>query len=131
MGRTATLRILAGLTAILLPLEAQTVTGTILGTITDASGARISGAGVTVVNDLTGERHTTSTSVMGDYLVVALPVGNYRVEVESQGFKKYVRQGIVLEVNQNARVDAKLELGAVTQEVVVRGNAAAVDTHEV
>jgi outer membrane receptor for ferrienterochelin and colicin len=52
------------------------------------------------------------------------------VEVESQGFKKYVHRGVVLEINQNARVDVKLELGAVTQEVVVQGDVASVDTHQ-
>jgi hypothetical protein len=114
-----------------LRLQAQVVTGTILGSITDASGARISGAGVTVTNDLTGEKHTATTTPTGDYVVTALPVGNYRVEVEAQGFKKYLRKGIVLEVNQNARIDAQLELGTVSQcrakahrAGVARGNPA-------
>src|SRR5579872_6948202 len=112
-------------------IDAQTVTGTILGTVLDTTGARVAAATVTAINELTQEKHATSSNAMGDYLLIALPVGNYRVEVESQGFKKFVHRGVVLELNQNARVDAKLELGAVTQEVVVQGNAAAVDTHEV
>jgi hypothetical protein len=112
-------------------LPAQTVTGTILGTISDTSGARVAGAAVTAINELTEERHSTTSNPAGDYLLIALPVGKYRVEVESQGFKKFVRQGVGLEINQNARVDAKLELGEVTQQVVVEGDAAAVDTHQV
>ena len=113
------------LLAIVIPTQtqAQTVTGTILGTVSDTSGARIAGIAVTAVNDLTQEKRTATTNGMGDYLVNALPVGSYRVEVESQGFKKYVHRGVVLEINQNARVDVKLELGAVTQEVEVQGTS--------
>jgi hypothetical protein len=112
-------------------VEAQTVTGTILGTVTDTSGARVAGAAVTAINDLTQEKHSTSTTGAGDYLLLALPVGNYRLEAESQGFKKFVHQGVVLDINQNARVDARLELGQVTQEVIVQGNVTAVDAHQV
>jgi hypothetical protein len=117
--------------ALAAPAEAQTVTGTILGAVSDTSGARVAGAAVTAINELTQEKHSTASNAMGDYLLIALPVGNYRVEMESQGFKKFVHRGVVLELNQNARVDAALELGAVSQEVVVQGNAASVDTHQV
>jgi hypothetical protein len=112
-------------------LAAQAVTGTILGTATDASGARVADATVVATNALTDEKHTTKTNATGDYIVPALPVGTWRVEVEAQGFKRYVRQGIVLEVNQNARVDGSLEVGQTTQQVLVTGDAALVDTHEV
>jgi hypothetical protein len=125
------LRTLAIFMAAHLSMQAQLVTGTILGTVTDASGAVSSGAAVAAVNDLTGEKHATTTNLQGDYLIPSLPVGRYRVEVEVRGFKKYVRDGIVLDVGENARVDAKLELGAVTQEVHVTGDVALVDTHEV
>src|SRR5438105_4215253 len=113
------------------PLAAQTTTGTILGAVTDSSGARIGSAVVSAVNEQTKEKHATSTSAGGDYMFSALPVGEYRVEVETPGFKKYVHQGIVLDVNQNARVDAIMELGQVTQEVLVSGEVPLVDTHEV
>src|SRR5437763_13115029 len=85
-------------------LHAQTVTGTILGAVADTSGARVAGALVTAVNELTQEKHSTASTATGDYLLLALPVGNYRVEVESQGFKKFIHRGVVLEINQNARV---------------------------
>ena len=80
------------LLAIVIPMQtqAQTVTGTILGTVSDTSGARIAGIAVTAVNDLTQEKRTATTNGMGDYLVNALPVGSYRVEVESQGFGKAI-----------------------------------------
>src|SRR5215471_5584268 len=122
---------IAFLAAACLRLRAQTVTGSILGTVSDTSGSRIAGAAVTAIHELTQERHASTTNGFGDYLIIALPVGAYRVEVEAQGFKKFVHQGVALEINQNARVDAKLELGAVTQEVVVQGNVATVDTHQV
>src|SRR5579872_5313903 len=116
--RSMQLRALVGFLALtvfwLLPtpsrLQAQTVTATILGTVTDTSGARVPAAAVLAVNELTGEKHTATANATGDFLLTALPVGNYRVEVEFQGFKKYIRQGIVLDVNQNARVDARLEV---------------------
>src|SRR5690242_15073675 len=87
-------------------LEAQTVTGTILGSVSDTSGARVAGATVEAINQLTQEKHSTTTSPSGDYLLIALPVGDYRIEVESQGFKKFTHRGVVLEINQNARIDA-------------------------
>jgi hypothetical protein len=130
--RTTILRTILGILLVTpTPLSAQAVTGTILGNITDPSGARVANAAVVAVNDLTQEKHSTVSNAMGDYLITAVPVGNWHVEVEVQGFKKYVRQGIVLEVNQNARVDAKLEVGQTNQQVLVSGDVALVDTHEV
>lgn len=110
---------------------AQGVTGSILGTVSDPSGARVAGATVNATNTLTGESRTATTNELGDYLFPVLPVGQYRIEVELQGFKKFVREGIGLSVNRNARVDAVLEIGRVTEEVRVVGDAPLVDTHEV
>ena len=111
-------------------LHAQTVTGTLVGTVTDSSGGRMSGTTVTAANELTQEKHSTVTNTEGYYLLTALPVGPYRVEVEAQGFKRFLRRGIVLDVNQNARIDAKLEVGQVTQQVVVTADVPLVDTRE-
>src|SRR5579864_1575708 len=118
-GMLRTLATLALILAAHVCMRAQLVTGTLLGTVADPSGAVSAGASVTAVNTLTAEKHSTTTNAQGDYLISSLPVGPYRVEVEAPGFKKYVREGITLDVNQNARVDAKLEIGAVTQEVRV------------
>ena len=109
---------------------AQQATGTIGGVVADPTGAPAAVVAVTVVNESTGETHKTQTSATGDYLVPGLPAGQYRIEVQGAGFKKYVVQGITLNVNQNARVDAKLELGQISQEVVVKGDLALVDTRE-
>jgi hypothetical protein len=112
-------------------LLAQGVAGSILGTVSDPSGARIAGANVTATNALTGETRKAASNDTGDYLFPVLPVGQYRVEVELKGFKKFVREGIPLSVNRNARVDAVLEIGQVAEEVRVVGDVPLVDTRQV
>src|SRR5712692_6753932 len=86
----------------ILPLRAQTITATIVGVITDSTGSRVAGATVTAVNTLTGETHVTTANDIGDYRLTALPLGQYRIEAQAPGFKRYVRSGLTLEVNQNA-----------------------------
>jgi len=110
---------------------AQGVTGTIAGTVSDVSGGRLAQAQVRVVNELTGEQRKDFANSTGDYLFPNLPIGRYRVEAEMAGFRKFIQQGIQLSVNQNARVDLKLEVGALSQEVKVTGGAPLVDTREV
>src|SRR5215469_61098 len=83
-------------------------TGTILGTVTDASGANIPNAKVTVTDTETNADFRTMTSSAGDYNAPALNPGHYKVTVESTGFQKYVTTGLVLTVNQRLRVDAQL-----------------------
>ncbi|MGH9469045.1 MAG: carboxypeptidase regulatory-like domain-containing protein [Terriglobia bacterium] len=112
-------------------VSAQAVTGTILGTVTDASGARVPGATIKAVNSLTGISRTTTADSQGDYIFPALTVGQYRIEADVSGFQRFVREGVGLSVNQNARVDVVLRLGQVTQSVVVKQNAPLVDTHDV
>src|SRR2546426_204270 len=99
------------------PVEAQTITATVLGSVTDSSGSRVPGASVLALNDLTGEHHAAESNATGDYIFTALPVGEYRIEAKASGFKKYVRAGLKLDVNQSARVDIRLEVGDVSQEV--------------
>ena len=111
-------------------LRGQAVTGTIFGNVLDASGASVAGAGVRVVNTQTAEERSASTDSLGGYVFSLLSVGQYRLEAEAQGFKKTLREGITLGVNQNARVDLKLELGSLTQEVRVTGDAPLVDTRD-
>ncbi len=110
---------------------AQGVTGTIAGNVADSSGGRLAEALVRVVNELTDEKREKTTDATGDYLFPNLPTGRYRIEVELMGFRKFTQQGIQLNVNQNARVDIKLELGALSQEIRVTGGAPLVDTREV
>src|SRR5437868_2778548 len=111
-----------------LPGFAADVTAQLSGTVKDSTGAIVSNAKVTLTNAQTNVSRTTTTSPDGNYLFTLVPVGNYQIAVEHPGFRKYVQSGIVLEVNQNARIDMALQLGEVSQTVEVVANAAQVDT---
>jgi hypothetical protein len=101
--------------------SAQTFRGSILGTVTDTSGASVSGATVTVHNVDTGIDRTTETTTDGGYLVPELPIGMYNVTIEKGGFQKAVTTGVRVDVSVERRVDAVLKAGAVTQQIVVQG----------
>src|SRR5579863_8815914 len=105
------------------PLFAQQITGSIRGTVSDASGAVVATATVTARQAETGLVRTVATDHGGNYLLLELPVGHYSLEVAATGFQKYVQQGISLNVNQNATVAVHLAVGAETQEVQVRADA--------
>lgn len=106
---------------------AQQGSGTISGTISDPQDAVISGAAVEVRNVATNARFRTFTNEAGFYTAPGLPVGEYEVTAEQRGFKRAVRSGIRLQVNQNARVDLRLEVGQVAESVEVVGEAPLVD----
>ena len=101
---------------------AQTFRGTILGTVTDSSGAAISGAAVSVKNVNTGLSRTVSTSDDGTYAVPELPIGTYSVTVEKTGFKQGLVTGIQVEVSSERRADIALTPGEVAQVVEVTGD---------
>ncbi|HEX4748240.1 MAG TPA: carboxypeptidase regulatory-like domain-containing protein [Bryobacteraceae bacterium] len=100
-------------------LYAQAVTGTVLGTVTDSSGAVVQNAKVTLTEVNTGIAHTTQSNASGNYTFPDLPEGNYSVTVESTGFKKETRANVRLEINTSARVDVTLQPGAISESVVV------------
>ena len=101
---------------------AQTFRGTILGTVTDSSGAAIAGAAVAVKNVNTGLSRTVSTSEDGTYSVPELPIGTYTVTVEKSGFKQGVVTGLRVEVSSELRADVALQPGELTQKVEVTGD---------
>ncbi len=107
---------------------AQVPTGNILGTIKDGQGAVVPGATVTATNLGTQFTRNTVTDGAGEYALRLLPVGNYKVEVSIPGFKTFTQTGIQLEVGRNARLDATIELGAVSETVSVIGDSPLVDT---
>src|SRR5471030_1723881 len=72
----------------------QTFRGSVLGTVTDTTGAAVSGANVTIHNVETGIDRMTNTAVDGSYLIPELPIGNYNVTVELNGFQKTVTNGV-------------------------------------
>jgi len=102
-------------------MAGQTFRGTILGTVTDSSGAVVSGAKVTVKNVATGLERTTQTSGDGTYSVPELPLGTYTVTITQSGFQTSVTTGVVVDVATERRVDAALRTGQVQQQVEVSG----------
>ncbi len=106
----------------------QAVNGTIVGTVTDASGGVVVNAKVTLTETNTKIVHTKLTNGSGGYEFLETPPGIYQVEVEMAGFKKEVRGGIVLEANTSPRVDMHLEAGQITQTVEVTASAPVLQT---
>ncbi len=104
------------------PANAQTFRGTILGTVTDTSGAAISGATVSVKNTGTGLLRTVSTDDDGNYSAPELPIGTYSVTVEKSGFKAGLVSGISVEVSTERRADVALQPGEVSETVEVSGD---------
>src|SRR5437867_4155504 len=107
---------------------AQTTTGAITGAMTDPSGAFIPNVKVTATNTATNITHTTQSNEVGVYNFPFLAIGEYTLSAEAQGFKKVVVGPFRLEVNQIARVDPKLEVGAVTESVEIRDVAPVLQT---
>jgi len=98
---------------------AQVDTGTILGTITDATGAVVPGANVTIFNLETSAMLTAKTSADGRFEFTPLHIGSYRVEVENASFKKAIVQSVHLNIQEQAVVNVVLQPGAVTENVEV------------
>ena len=110
------------------PAPGQEATATITGIVRDPSGAVIAGAKVTLTHSQTNSARATVTGADGHYLFTLVPIGTYALAAEAPGFRRFIQSGIVLEINQNARQDITLEVGAATQVVEVKGNVAQVDT---
>ena len=110
------------------PLLAQSATGTISGTVTDVSGAVLPGVEVTITNVGTAQTRLAITGDEGRYSAPRLLSGNYEVRAELAGFQAGVRQGIQVQVGQNAVVNVSLQVGSITEEVVVTGEAPLVNT---
>jgi outer membrane receptor protein involved in Fe transport len=100
-------------------VSAQTFRGTILGTITDPSGAVVAGAKVTAKNTGTGLERSTQTSGDGSYSIPELPIGTYDVTVSQQGFHTFVASGVTVNVAGERRIDAALKTGEITTKVEV------------
>src|SRR5579859_4438499 len=100
---------------------AQTFRGTILGSVTDSSGAAVPGATVTIKNMDTGLVRTVTTSEDGSYSAPELPIGTYSATVEKAGFKSGVVTGLKVEVSSERRADVTLQPGQLAQTVTVQG----------
>lgn len=106
----------------------QTFTGTFLGTITDATGAAVPGAMVTITNLATNHSTVVTTDEAGRYVIPSLVPGNYRISVTKAGFKEAVRDQVALVVDQQEEIDFKLEIGAQSQQVIVTAAPPLTDT---
>ena len=102
----------------------------ITGRVVDGQNANIPGAQVTITAIDTGVAHTLTGNQDGIYTAPNLPVGQYKVEVTSPGFEKFVRQGIVLQVNDNAQIDVTLVIGSTTETVQVDADVSMVQTQQ-
>src|ERR1700722_10435384 len=109
-------------------LYSQVVSGTITGTIRDASGGSVPAADVTLVNLGTQNIRKASIDAGGSYTFVELPPGHYRVSASHAGFKSGVAQDVELQIDQTARVDIPLQVGNVTETVNVEATAAVLQT---
>lgn len=108
---------------------AQT-TAAIIGNVTDPSGAAVARCAIHVTNEATGQKREVASESDGAYVVALLPLGAYRVEAEAGGFKKAVRTGVTLSVQENVRVDFQLAVGALTEVISVNADAPLVDTRQ-
>lgn len=114
------------------PVSAQSVTGTITGTVFDPKGAVVPNVKITLTNtDQKVDVRTVTTDEHGQYTAPLLPLGHYSVTAEGSGFKKAVESGIVLDVNDKLAVNLTLEVGAVSETVSVEADTLRVDTQSV
>lgn len=117
------LGIFASVTAI-----AQFDSATLTGVVTDSAGAMVPSAQIRAMNEATNIETNTTTNSEGRYLFPNLRPGSYRVVAVAPGFKQFVSSGVVLQVNQSGRLDVQLTVGAVTEEVLVTGEAPVLET---
>src|SRR5580704_632330 len=109
-------------------LVGQAVTGTLLGTVLDPTGAVVPNANVTLTNEGTGVSNHMPTSAQGFYTFPTLDPGHYSVAVSAPGFKTTVAKGNLVQVEQSTRVDVTLSPGGVDQQVTVSGQNPLVET---
>lgn len=109
-------------------LYSQNVTASIAGAVTDPSGAVIPSVEVVATNEGTSARFQAVTDSNGQYTIRALPIGTYTLTAEAQGFRKYENRHVRVQVNEVARVDIALSVGAATETVTVTAEVVTVDT---
>jgi len=111
--------------------QAQDIRGSISGTVTDAQGAHVVGATVTVTNTDTGVSTSLTTNVSGYYEAPLLLAGPYQVSVDAKGFKKTVRSNLVLTMSAQLRIDIQLEVGELSQSITISSESPILDTSTV
>src|SRR5271157_5441928 len=109
------------------PAAADNLYASIRGTVTDPTGAVVSGAKLTATNSATGIIFSTTSSGTGNFVFLQLPIGDYSIKAEQSGFKSYQASGIHLDLDQVYNLNAKLEIGAATEQIVVEANPVQVE----
>src|SRR6266576_2747152 len=113
-----------------LPLQAQVDTGSITGTVTDPSGAVVSGAKVTLTNEGTAAALAVTTGSDGSYTFSPVKIGSYKIDATAQGFKTITQSNIVVNVSANVLVNLKLQTGSVTETVEVTSSVPVLQTQD-
>ncbi len=108
----------------------QGITGSITGNVTDATGAAIPGATVTITQTETNAVHTVTTSDVGSFTVTQLPPGHYSVKVDKAAFKSYKQDNLTLEIDQTAQINASMEVGSQGETVTVTGAPPVLQTED-
>lgn len=130
-GRTAGAVLFVGLAlALAAPASAQVLYGSLIGTVTDGTGAVVPGAEVAAVNTATGQELTSSTGADGIFRVLNVQPGSYDLSVSSEGFRTHLEAGVAVTANAVSRVDVDLVLGQVTEQVTVEATAAQLQTEK-
>src|ERR1700743_968936 len=122
-GRFPAFVLLLGLLCLRTVSWSQATQGSIVGNVKDSAGAVVAGAAVTLTNIDEGVARTTQSNRTGDYAFLDAKAAHYTLTVEAPGFEKFEAKDVTLEVRQELRLDAKLAVGAVQQQVEVNGDA--------
>jgi hypothetical protein len=109
-------------------LPAQQDRGSFTGSVTDPTGAAIPNVKITITDVATNVKTNTVTNEVGQYRVPNLPIGDYKITFEAQGFKSVIREGIRLSVTQVLRIDARLEVGSTSESLTVTAEAPLLQT---
>ena len=127
-------RILFSLAALLLlcsPLPSQETRGTILGRVTDPSGALIAGAEIRATNIATGVSANAQSNEAGNYSLPYLLPGFYIIQAEMSGFKRFVREGIQVRIRDSVEVNLQMQLGDTSESIEVRSETPLLSTADV
>jgi len=108
--------------------SAQTATAEITGTVKDSSGGVVPGVKLTITRQSSGQERQSISDSSGNYVAPSLAIGEYTIKAELEGFKTQIRQGIALQVGQQARVDLTMDPGEVTQQITVQESVPQVNT---
>src|SRR5215471_6979768 len=104
------------------------VTGSILGVVHDRSGGAVAGAQVVATNVATNLKQETESAADGSFRILALPAGTYKLTVNAKGFRPFVENDVVVQVNDKLNLDVTLDVGSVTDTVEISANAVQVQT---